>query len=218
MEKTTFAIGDLVSYAWNKTLSHFWFVGTVTFCFLLISAVLDQGNNRHPSIIIGIAQLLVMIVQPYLFLKMSLMIVHDQTPTAKEVFDINVKTCLLLAVGTLVFGFAQVIGLLLFIVPGLIITIRFCIWGQIYMDQKVPLKDAFIKSWNITKGHFWDILGLFVVMLLINLAGVLFFVVGLLISIPMTAIIFARLYSILNAALIPAQPAPTQVISAEIVK
>jgi uncharacterized membrane protein len=59
------------------------------------------------------------------------------------------------------------------------------------------------ESHRITRGHKWNLLGLLLMFFLVNLLGVLAFVVGLLVTVPVTVLAFAHAYRVLAGGAAP---------------
>jgi uncharacterized membrane protein len=70
------------------------------------------------------------------------------------------------------------------------------VWPGVYVivDEKKGPVDALKTSWSITSGKEFSILGAFILMGLLNLLGLILLVVGLLFTVPMTAVACAGLY------------------------
>ena len=90
-----------------------------------------------------------------------------------------------------------VFGYLLFIIPGIIWQLKFQFALYLTVDKKMPAIAALKESAKITKGVKWDLLGLELIILVLNLLGLLFFVVGLLITAPITMLAKAKAYDLL---------------------
>ena len=104
-------------------------------------------------------------------------------------------------VGTsILLGLAVGVGLLLLIVPGVILALMFMFSALIVIDRELGPIDAMAESNRITRGHKWSLLGLTLILLLINLVGVLVFVVGLLVSLPVTLLAFTHAYRVLSGS------------------
>ena len=54
------------------------------------------------------------------------------------------------------------------------------------------------ESRRITRGHKWQLFGFLLMLVLINLLGLLAFVVGLFVSIPVSSLAFAHAYRLLS--------------------
>ncbi len=89
------------------------------------------------------------------------------------------------------------VGLLFFIIPGIIASVGLMFAKYIIAENKggdVEIVDAIKGSWNITKGHKWQLLWLMIVLGIFNVLGVIALLVGLVITIPMTALITTIVY------------------------
>jgi uncharacterized membrane protein len=109
---------------------------------------------------------------------------------------------------SLLLSLAVVVGLVLLIVPGIIFALMFMFSNLIVIDRELGPIDAMTESNRVTRGHKWSLLGLVLILFLVNLVGILAFVVGLLVSIPVTALAFTRAYRVLSGtADAPPEPA-----------
>jgi uncharacterized membrane protein len=102
---------------------------------------------------------------------------------------------------SILLGLAVGVGLLLLIVPGIILALMFMFSNLIVIDRELGPIDAMTESNRVTHG-----LGLVLILFLINLLGILAFVVGLLVSIPVTALAFMHAYRVLSGAAGVPQP------------
>jgi uncharacterized membrane protein len=92
-------------------------------------------------------------------------------------------------------------GVALFIVPGIIIGIMlsFVTYVLVDEDNKFEIKSvsfwtAIKKSYFMTKGHKWRIFLLVLVLAGLNILGFIAFVVGLLVTVPVSGITLGMLY------------------------
>lgn len=67
-------------------------------------------------------------------------------------------------------------------------------------SSRVVVLDSLSRSWNMTRGHFWRLLGLAALLLLLQFAGAVALGVGLLVTIPMMILGYAAAYSRLRPA------------------
>ena len=63
------------------------------------------------------------------------------------------------------------IGFLLFIVPGLIFGCRLAFVPYLVMDKGLDPVAAIEKSWFMTRGHGWQIFGMYVLSILMFFCG-----------------------------------------------
>ena len=69
------------------------------------------------------------------------------------------------AVGTLLYGIISTIGLILFVIPGIYLAIRFSFFDFALVEEESGPISALKRSWNLTKGYGWSLL-LFMAILL----------------------------------------------------
>ncbi len=121
------------------------------------------------------------------------------TEIAESVFDFEMWWKYLF-VSIMVF-LATMIGLVLLLVPGIILSLGLVFAKYLVVDYKMSPIDAIKKSWEITDGYKWNLLILGFLTLLVNIAGFLALLVGLLITVPVTMFAWAHAYNILTGGL-----------------
>ncbi len=94
----------------------------------------------------------------------------------------------------LLFGIMVGLGLLLLIVPGVYLALRFGQYQHAIVDKNLGIFDAFSYSARITQGQKWTLLGFFLLLVLIIIAGALALLVGLIFAIPLTTIAWLVAY------------------------
>lgn len=70
-------------------------------------------------------------------------------------------------------GIAIVVGLVLLIIPGIILIWRLYLIPYILVDQKTSISEAFVKSWEMTKGYMWPIYSIILVTILLSVTNVI---------------------------------------------
>lgn len=94
----------------------------------------------------------------------------------------------------ILFGIMFVIGLVLLIVPGCYVLARYGLFPFFILDKQVGPLEALKQAGEATEGIRWQVFLLFLACLILNLLGLLFFVVGILITIPVTLLALATVY------------------------
>lgn len=79
-------------------------------------------------------------------------------------------------------------------IPLIFLTIRLCFVVCFIVDQESGSSESITQSWAITKGHFWLIAMLFLVMLGLNILGAMAFLIGLLFTVPFSSLILIIAY------------------------
>lgn len=105
------------------------------------------------------------------------------------------KLILHYVIAVIIAGFAISIGFILFIIPGIYLAIRlqFVVYNLIEQENPDFFK-AIRSSWNITKHNMLDLIALIVFSVVIAFLGVLSFLIGIFIAIPVTMLISTIAY------------------------
>lgn len=98
----------------------------------------------------------------------------------------------------IVYGVGVAVGFVLLIVPGVFLMLTYQFAQYFVIDKGIRPIEALQASARITRGHRWELFGLFIFVLGINILGFLFFLVGLLVSVPVTALAIVRAYRTLQ--------------------
>jgi len=99
-----------------------------------------------------------------------------------DVFDID-RRWIYFAFGSLIKGVLVFLGLLLFIVPGVYLAIRWMFSGLYIIDHGMRPLEALKASSELTEGHRLKLFWFTLVATLLTLLSVLFFVVGLFVAV-----------------------------------
>ncbi len=96
--------------------------------------------------------------------------------------------------GLIILGLGGVVGVVLIIALNLL-------WGLfpfVLLDENTHAFRAIGTSWDLVSKHFWSYFGLKVASLIINIIGLLLLGIGLLVTIPLTAMADAYAYRFLS--------------------
>ncbi|MEM1084013.1 MAG: hypothetical protein AAGI48_07795 [Verrucomicrobiota bacterium] len=119
--------------------------------------------------------------------RIALNIVSGQPFTIGLLFSQGAKT-IRAVIAELLFGLMLAVGFLLLIFPGIYLALRFGQYKNAIVDKDMEIFDAFGYSARITEGNKLPILGLFILCMLIVIAGVIALLVGLLFAIPLVTL------------------------------
>lgn len=100
-----------------------------------------------------------------------------------------------------IYGLIVFVGMILFIIPGIIWGLRYSLYPFFIVDKGAGPIEALKMSAEATNGAKWDLFGLAIVSGLIFFLGALLFFVGLFIAIPVLVIVWAYVYRKLSGTL-----------------
>ena len=101
-------------------------------------------------------------------------------------------------VGNLIYGIMVFIGLLLLVIPGLYLAIKYMFVPFLIADRKLDIGKAFAESDKMTKGNMGELFVLEVLVVILNAVGALLLGFGLLITIPVSYLAMVKAYTKLS--------------------
>ena len=196
-----FRAGDAISYGWSAYWRNVGPMILVTLVIwivnLIIGFIAGAVDNLTSQIVLNILSFVVGIVLAMGLIRAALAVVDGNVPdvrllTNTEGFAGYLGASILVTIGV-------ALGFVALIIPGIILAIMWQFFGYVIVENPMtgPV-DAMRRSAEITKGHRWQLLGLGLLLLLINLVGVLACFVGVIFTYGITAIALAYTYKTLS--------------------
>jgi uncharacterized membrane protein len=193
-----FSIKSALRYAWDKfkttaQLSLAW-----TLMLLAVSSM--PGSKKGPvAIFFAIAITILIIIIRIGYTKVFLRMYDNEMPKFTDIFKEYKYFWNYLGVSILA-PLAILGGLILLIIPGIIWAVRFSLAPVIVIDNQIGPIAAMKESYALTKGMFWKLLLFWLTIGLVNLAGFVALVVGLLVSVPVSTLATIYVYRELSKA------------------
>lgn len=216
MSNAPFTIGDATRFGWQTLKQNFWFFVLV----LVISGLVTQvpsmlgGKEGAAAGLFGLTAWLLQMLINLGLNKIALMFHDGAKPTWKELF-MQYPLLLKYLGASILFGLMVAIGLVLLVVPGIYLAIKYAFFGFVMVDKKTGVMDSLKASAKLTDGVKWELFGFGIVMCILNMLGALALMIGLFVTVPISlmasAYVYRKLESRLNqtviASVAPATPA-----------
>jgi hypothetical protein len=130
---------------------------------------------------------------------MALKSVDDEIPRVGDLFgSLERGPAYLLALS--IYYLAVGGGLVLVIVPGIYLAIRYCLFAQVITDTSASALVALRKAAALAHGNWAPLGALFLIAFLLNIAGIVLLGLGLIISFPVSLLAIAGFYRSLQPA------------------
>ena len=100
--------------------------------------------------------------------------------------------------GSILFYILLILGLVLLIVPGIMVGLRMSYFTTAIVDRDMGPVEALKYSWHLTRNNSLNLIGLWVMLLLITLAGIMALFVGLVFAIPVATLAVTLAYRFLQ--------------------
>jgi uncharacterized membrane protein len=207
----TFTAGSCISFGWEIFKKRFWFFVGVTLLAMIAYGIIDSitrsftgTSSMQMTTSRALINLLMTIIRLAvdMFLGMGFIAfflkAHDALDQVKLSDIWHPHPFWKYTGASLLTGIIVVIGFILLIVPGIFAMIVFAFTTYLVIDRNLGPIEALKESARLTKGHRWLLLGLFFLVLLINILGAICLLVGLLVTIPVTSMAIIHAYRSLS--------------------
>lgn len=189
MTKQHFSFQEVFMFGWAKTKQHAWFIA-LTF---IIAGIIIGAVKFMPvfDTVVGLMVALSII-------SISILISRDSVFTFSDLYTplLSPKRVLKFIALTILYALAVVVGTICLIIPGVYIATRFKFFPYIAIEhENASIKDLIKMSYKLTQNQFWIVLGFLILATILNLIGALLFVVGLIITVPVTLFASAHMYN-----------------------
>ncbi|MBU1085854.1 MAG: hypothetical protein ABIJ43_00955 [Candidatus Beckwithbacteria bacterium] len=132
--------------------------------------------------------------------KTILNLVDNQEKNLKNLYLYTLPLFIPFLLASIFYSLIVIAGTILLIIPGIILALKYQFFSYLIIDQNLTPKQAIKQSGIITQSHKLQLFWLMLLLILINLGGALFFLIGLIFTIPMSLLIMAYTYRELNPA------------------
>lgn len=174
-------VGDIVSRAWDLAVKHWPIFVLLNLVNSMISGtmykvdsatLMEAANSGDPTAIMeaysqaisfnpiwGTIAFLLAIYIGYIGINMYVNAYRLGKPyeTMGEIFKTDINQLAIYFAVNLVYGLAVGIGCCLCIIPGIWIGVRWMYAPMLAASQGASFTEAFSRSWELTKGNFWDL-------------------------------------------------------------
>ena len=214
MTKHHFSLQEVFMFGWSKTVQHAWFIVLVFIIASIISSAVKfvPFVNVIVSIFIGIsvASISILMSRNHGFTFSDL---YTPVLSQKRVLKFIVLTVLymfliaiclvplsIVVAASLVSNKAiAIFGLLLStltLIPGIYLGVRMKFFPYVVIEnENASILDLIKMTYKLSAHHFLPIFLFLIAATLLNILGVMFFFVGILVTIPVTVLASAHMYN-----------------------
>jgi hypothetical protein len=203
MDARTFSVTEAIAFGWDtfkRNMAVSIGIGAGSISTMLILNGLAESAGDHPVLVMGIGFVsqLVQIFWSLVWIRFALSVYDARVLRPRELVA-DSKTYVEFLAVTLLYGLLVAAGLLLLIVPGIYLAVRYGLVGFLVADGRADVLDSFRQSSAVTKGVRWRLFFLMLLLVVLNLGGALFLGLGLLFTVPTSVFAMALAYRRLAA-------------------
>ena len=188
MSGVEFSISNVIEKSWDRFKGNpFFWIGLAC-----LNIVITPPAGLPPIISLPIT-LLGLYVSAAITL-MSIKYMRGESVGLTDLTSIDFKVFFNYMLFTITAVFGVIIGLFLFILPGLYVAVRLMFAPFLIVDQKMGFDQAIEKSWQITAHNVGKITIYILTILLMLVVGFFFFLFGFIVAVAVTGLSNAMLY------------------------
>jgi uncharacterized membrane protein len=200
--KKQVSITKALDDSWGLMWKNFVSILLLSIAFLLIAGlftyIVGLSTSYFPSSLFDSAlnlttSTIISIIMTIAIANTTLKLADNQKIVFADLFS-RISLFFHVLIAQIIYVIAVIAGLIFLIVPGILFALRFSLYDLYIIDRGCGPIEALEKSWKTLKGYTWRWLGFYILCFLINVLGLLCFIVGLLFTLPTTAIARALLY------------------------
>jgi uncharacterized membrane protein len=200
-KKPTLSIDKLFKDAWNIFKDKWQFViGLGVLLFIvqwIVGGVQTVFEDSALFLLVMVATMIVNLVIQMGFMKIYIKLADKKDAQISDLWSFTPSQVWNYLLGSLLYGIVVVLGLILLVIPGIYLMLKYMFTPYILVTKKVGPMKAMEMSAKMTDGQKFSIFGLAVAAVVINLLGALALGIGLIITIPVTYLSYALAYNTL---------------------
>ena len=199
MNGESFSVNAALRYGWDAFKRNIATSIALGFAGLVVMFLLNgltQAAQHHGTLPLGFTLLaqLAQVFFAFLWLRFALAVHDGRTVSTRELLPDGTTFLSYLAV-SFIYGFLVTVGLILLVVPGVYLAVRYGLAGFVVADGRTAdILGSFRESSELTRGNRWGLFLFGLALLLLNLMGAILFGVGLLVTLPMSAFASVLVY------------------------
>lgn len=201
--ESKFTISEVLSTSWKCLKSQIWvlsglLIGMSILSFTLSVLAMPREQSYTNQVVVALISLFIQLLFALGYMKNMFQALEGDEPQfsaygqqARKIF-----TCF---VASLIFGVILILGICLFIIPGIYLGIRLQFYIQFIVDEDAGILDSLKRSWEITEGEAMSLFFLSLAMIGVTLLGMVLFIVGIYVATPLVMMTQCYVYRKLMA-------------------
>ena len=167
---------------------------------VFLGALRHIPSSRYKFYAMALVLWIINLIAQIGLLKIVLKVYDNEPASVTELFS-SAHLAVKYLLASLLYALILLGGFLLLVVPGIIWSIKYQMMAFLIVDKDMGIKAAFKKSAELTSGVKLDLFVFMIIIMFVNLAGALFFLVGLFVTVPVTLMAYVYIYrSLLSQA------------------
>lgn len=204
MAQQSIDLAQLFKFSFNQYKKYGSFIVGATLTLFVLAFVPQvyfmMQAPESPTTQSQVTSLILTFIQLFLslgFTKIMLLLIQDEYAEVADMFN-NFRPFLSYFIANFLYGIAVALGSLLLIIPGIFIAIRFQFFPYFILEENASSFTALQKSYYLSQDLTLELFLFGIVVIALNVAGILFFGIGIILTYPLTTMATATIYKSLT--------------------
>ena len=198
-----FSISEVFKTSWKKVKEQIWVLAGLFVAYGIVSGVLNMlltplSSSPVGAVVVSLISGIVSIIFSLGYIKNCFQTLDDEEPQFSA-YGNQLNKILKYIVGGLLYSIAILIGTVFLVIPGIYIALRLQFYSCFIVEENLGGVEALKKSWEITKGQTWPLFLLALTWIGLAILGIICFIVGLFVAMPVTYVMSCYVYRKLTA-------------------
>ena len=194
-----FHTGEALKVGWEKFKAHFLFLWMTLGATIVVSGIFGGFERMTEDIavlsfVISLASMFFSITMQIGLTRLYIDLIDTDTEGKLNTLFSQYRLFFRYLVVSILLGLLVVAGFVFLVIPGIYFFLKYQFSPYLIVDKDLGVVDSFKESAQITDGVKWQLLGFSLAMMGINILGVLALGIGLLVTIPMTFLVYVFVY------------------------
>ncbi|MCZ6468822.1 MAG: DUF975 family protein [Candidatus Dadabacteria bacterium] len=205
MSNNKFSKGEAIRFGWDRMKGNlgFFIVYLIILFFVefFFSAFAGLFEDSLPllAFIFNVGMWIASIILSILTVKIALRLYDNERIGSYGFLSFSSSLFFKYLLGYLLLWLVIIIGLILLIVPGMYLAIKYQFVPYLIVDKNMDVIEAFKKSGKMTDGSKWNLFLLTILLVIIIFLGFLAFIVGIFVALPIAMVAVAYVYRKLSS-------------------
>lgn len=205
MSDNKFSKGEAIRFGWDRTKGNlgFFIVYLIILFFVefFFSAFAGLFEDSLPllAFIFNVGSWIVSIISSIFVVKIGLRLYGNEQIGSYGFLSFSSSLFFKYLLGYILYGLAILIGLILLIVPGVYLAIKYQFVPYLIVDKGMDPIEAFKESGKMTAGSKWNLFLFLILQVIIVILGFLAFIVGIFVALPIVMVAEAYVYKKLSS-------------------
>lgn len=195
--ESPFSISESLRFGWHTLKAHSALVFKVVLTLLALQVAYAIVTKVLAGTALGFVAAMVLIIAEVVFgigaTLITLKLAKGERTTYNDIVP-PARLAWWYVCASVLAGLIVVFGLILIIIPGIYFILRYFFVKLAVLDG-AGITESLRKSAELTHGVKWHLLGFLIVIVLLNILGAILLLVGLLVTIPVTMLAYAHIYT-----------------------